>query len=110
MRPRQCNTRTTSGSTYLQRTCPRSYETPNIVDTASADKNDLKDYWVFIGFRGLDWRGARVEDVGEVVSWLALPPAGVFPPPPAPPHPTFRPNALESPPARPAVCYISYAP
>jgi len=47
------------------------------VDTASADKNDLKDYWVFIGFRGLDWREARLEDVGEFVSWLQLPPAGM---------------------------------
>ena len=46
------------------------------MDTASADKNDLKDYWEFIGFRGLDWREARLEDVGEFVAWLQLPPAG----------------------------------
>ena len=46
------------------------------MDTASADKNDLKDYWEFISFRGLDWREARLEDVGEFVAWLQLPPAG----------------------------------
>ena len=28
------------------------------------------------GFRGLDWREARLEDVGEFVVWLQLPPAG----------------------------------
>ena len=37
--------------------------------------HDLKDYWSFIGFRGLDWREARLEDVGEFVAWLQLPPA-----------------------------------
>ena len=28
------------------------------------------------GFRGLDWREARLEDIGEFVAWLQLPPAG----------------------------------
>ena len=37
---------------------------------------DLKNYWEFISFRGLDWREARLEDVGEFVAWLQLPPAG----------------------------------
>ena len=37
---------------------------------------DLKDYWCFLGFRGLDWREARLEDVGEFVAWLQLPPEG----------------------------------
>jgi len=46
------------------------------VDTASADRNDLKNYWEFIGFRSLDWREARLEDIGEFVAWLQLPPAG----------------------------------
>ena len=46
------------------------------MDTASADKNDLKDTGAFLGFRGLDWREARLEDVGEFVAWLQLPPAG----------------------------------
>jgi integrase/recombinase XerD len=36
----------------------------------------LKDYWEFLGFRGLDWREARLEDVREFVAWLQLPPAG----------------------------------
>jgi integrase len=36
----------------------------------------LKDYWCFIRFRGLDWREARLEDIGEFVAWLQLPPAG----------------------------------
>src|SRR5260370_13842650 len=31
---------------------------------------------IFISFRSLDWREARLEDVGEFVAWLRLPPAG----------------------------------
>ena len=46
------------------------------MDTVSADRNDIKDYWSFIGFRGLDWREARLEDIGAFVAWLQLPPAG----------------------------------
>jgi integrase/recombinase XerD len=38
--------------------------------------HDLKDYWSFLGFRGLDWREARLEDIGEFIAWLRLPPAG----------------------------------
>jgi integrase len=45
-------------------------------NTVKAYAFDLKDYWGFIGFRGLDWREARLEDVGEFVAWLQLPPAG----------------------------------
>jgi integrase/recombinase XerD len=45
-------------------------------DTVKAYAHDLKDYWCFIGFRGLGWREARLEDVGEFVVWLQLPPAG----------------------------------
>jgi integrase/recombinase XerD len=36
----------------------------------------VKDYWGFLGVRGLDWREARLEDIGEFVAWLQLPPAG----------------------------------
>ena len=45
-------------------------------NTVKAYSHDLKDYWEFITFRGLDWREARLEDVGEFVAWLQLPPAG----------------------------------
>ena len=45
-------------------------------NTVKAYAHDLKDYWSFIGFRGLDWREARLEDIGEFVAWLQLPPAG----------------------------------
>jgi len=45
-------------------------------NTVKAYAYDLKDYWGFLGFRGLDWREARLEDVGEFVAWLQLPPAG----------------------------------
>src|SRR6266852_1259844 len=45
-------------------------------NTVRAYAHDLKDYWVFIGFRGLDWREARLEDVGEFIAWLQLPAAG----------------------------------
>jgi integrase/recombinase XerD len=45
-------------------------------NTVKAYAHDLKDYWEFAVFRGLDWREARLEDVGEFVAWLQLPPAG----------------------------------
>lgn len=45
-------------------------------NTVKAYAYDLKDYWVFLTFRGLDWREVRLEDVGEYVAWLRLPPAG----------------------------------
>ena len=45
-------------------------------NTVKAYAHDLKDYWDFIGFCGLDWREARLEDVGGFVAWLRLPPAG----------------------------------
>ena len=45
-------------------------------NTVKAYAHDLKDYWDFIGFRGLDWREARLEDVGEFVAWLQLPAGG----------------------------------
>ena len=45
-------------------------------NTVKAYAHDLKDYWSFIGFRGLDWREARLEDVGEFVAWLQFPRAG----------------------------------
>ena len=45
-------------------------------NTVKAYSHDLKDYWEFITCRGLDWREARLEDVGEFVAWLQLPPAG----------------------------------
>src|SRR5450432_2518084 len=45
-------------------------------NTVKAYSHDLKDYWEFLGSRSLDWREARLEDVGEFVAWLQLPPAG----------------------------------
>jgi Phage integrase, N-terminal SAM-like domain len=45
-------------------------------DTVKAYSHDLRDYWEFLGFCGLDWREARLEDVGEFAAWLQLPPAG----------------------------------
>jgi integrase/recombinase XerD len=45
-------------------------------NTVKAYFHDLKDYGEFLGFRSLDWREARLEDVGEFVAWLQLPPAG----------------------------------
>ncbi len=43
-------------------------------NTVKAYSHDLKDYWEFLGSRSLDWREARLEDVGEFVAWLQLPP------------------------------------
>jgi len=45
-------------------------------NTVKAYAHDLKDFWDFIGFRGLDWREVRLEDVGEFVAWLQLPRSG----------------------------------
>jgi site-specific recombinase XerD len=36
--------------------------------------HDLKDWFSFLGVRGLDWREVRLEDVGGFVAWLRLPP------------------------------------
>ncbi|HZM75416.1 MAG TPA: site-specific integrase, partial [Candidatus Limnocylindrales bacterium] len=45
------------------------------LNTVKAYAHDLKDYWSYLAFRGLDWREVRLEDVGEFVAWLQLPPA-----------------------------------
>jgi site-specific recombinase XerD len=43
-------------------------------NTIKAYAHDLKDWFVFLAARGLDWREVRLEDVGEFVAWLRLPP------------------------------------
>lgn len=45
-------------------------------NTVKAYAHDLKDYWTFLAGRGLDWREVRLEDLGEYVAWLRLPPSG----------------------------------
>lgn len=45
-------------------------------NTLKAYAHDLKDYWIFLQHRGLDWREVRLEDIGEFVAWLRLPPPG----------------------------------
>ncbi len=45
-------------------------------NTVRAYAHDLKDYWVFLRGRGLDWRQVRLEDLGEYVAWLRLPVPG----------------------------------
>jgi site-specific recombinase XerD len=45
-------------------------------NTVKAYAHDLKDWFVFLDHRGLDWREVRLEDVGEFVAWLRLPPPG----------------------------------
>jgi integrase/recombinase XerD len=45
-------------------------------NTVKAYAHDLKDYWVFLRGRGLDWRQVRLEDIGEYVAWLRLPAPG----------------------------------
>ena len=45
-------------------------------NTVKAYSHDLKDYWEFLGFRSLDWREARLEDIGEFVRLAPVPPAG----------------------------------
>ena len=45
-------------------------------NTVKAYAHDLKDWFVFLSTRSLDWREVRLEDLGEFVAWLRLPPAG----------------------------------
>ena len=45
-------------------------------NTVKAYAHDMKGLWQFPGFRGLDWREARLEDIAEFVVWLQLPAAG----------------------------------
>jgi integrase/recombinase XerD len=45
-------------------------------NTVKAYAHDLKDYFVFLAHHGIDWREVRLEDIGEFVGWLRLPPAG----------------------------------
>ncbi len=42
-------------------------------NTVKAYAHDLKDWYVFLADRGLEWRAVRLEDVGEFVAWLRLP-------------------------------------
>ena len=42
-------------------------------NTVKAYAHDLKDWFVFLADRGLDWRRCGSEDVGEFVAWLRLP-------------------------------------
>jgi integrase/recombinase XerD len=45
-------------------------------NTVRAYAFDLKDYFVFLEYQGLDWREVRLEDLGDYVAWLVLPPCG----------------------------------
>lgn len=45
-------------------------------NTVKAYAHDLKDFFVFLSSRSLDWQRVRLEDIGEFVAWLRLPPAG----------------------------------
>lgn len=45
-------------------------------NTVKAYPHDLKDWFDFLAGRSLDWREVRLEDVGEFVAWLRLPPEG----------------------------------
>ncbi len=43
-------------------------------NTIKAYAHDLKDWFTFLTCRGLDWGEVRLEDIGEFVAWLRLPP------------------------------------
>jgi site-specific recombinase XerD len=43
-------------------------------NTVKAYAHDLKDWFTFLVWQGLDWREVRLEDVGEFVAWLRRPP------------------------------------
>ena len=44
-------------------------------NTVKAYAHDLKDWFVFLAGRGLDWQTVTLEDVAGFVAWLRLPPA-----------------------------------
>lgn len=44
-------------------------------NTIKAYAHDLKDWFTFLQAQRLDWREVRLEDVGEFVAWLRLPPS-----------------------------------
>lgn len=44
-------------------------------NTIKAYTHDLKDWFVYLGGVGLDWREVSLEDVAGFVGWLRLPPA-----------------------------------
>ncbi|MCL6424336.1 site-specific integrase [Brachybacterium sp. JHP9] len=43
-------------------------------NTVKAYAHDLKDWFVFLGVQGLNWREVRLENVAEFVAWLRRPP------------------------------------
>lgn len=43
-------------------------------NTVKAYAHDLKDWFTFLGLRGLDWSSVSLEDVAGFVGWLRLPP------------------------------------
>jgi site-specific recombinase XerD len=45
-------------------------------NTVKAYAHDLKDWFSFLAVRRLDWHEVRLEDLGEFVAWLRLPPGG----------------------------------
>ncbi len=47
-------------------------------NTVKAYAHDLKDFFVFLAHRGVDWDVVRLEDIGEFVAWLRLPKAARF--------------------------------
>jgi integrase/recombinase XerD len=44
-------------------------------NTVKGYAHDLKDWFVYLAGRGLDWRAVQLEDLGAFVAWLRLPPA-----------------------------------
>ena len=44
-------------------------------NTIKAYAHDLKDWFTFLGGRGLDWQSVSLEDIGAFVVWLRLPTA-----------------------------------
>jgi integrase/recombinase XerD len=45
-------------------------------NTVKAYAHDLRDFFAFLGWRDVDWGRVRLEDIGEFVAWLRLPPPG----------------------------------
>jgi integrase len=73
---------------------PTIERSPN---TVKAYAHDLKDWFVFLEQRRLDWREVELEDVGEFVAWLRLPAGAMFFPEDYPHRRGKGPRALPEP-------------
>ncbi len=59
----------------IERYLPYLTDIERSPNTVKAYAHDLKDWFVLLAARSLDWREVRLEDVAGFIAWLRLPPA-----------------------------------